>query len=99
MNRDLAVALATGLAIILAMIAGGLFSYQLTLLGIAFAFATIIAILSGLYLQFWQTIFDDQPKHSVLLIGTLLSAIFIIVAVVQTPQSPDWRTFPNTALV
>jgi hypothetical protein len=99
MNRSLTVAVAAGFAYILAIVACGLFIYHLTLLGIAFALATISAILCGLYVQFWEQTFGNQPKRSVPLMAALLSAAVIIFGAIQAKHSPDWRTFPNTALV
>jgi hypothetical protein len=74
MNRDLTVAVAAGLAYVLAIVACGLFIYHLTLLGIAFALATISAIFCSLYVQFWEQTFGNKPKRSVPLIAALLSA-------------------------
>jgi hypothetical protein len=99
MNSDLSPAVVAALGLILAMIAGGLFSYQLTLLGIAFAIATIITICCGLYLQFWQRIFGQPPKRSIPLIGAFLSLAAIITGWAETKPAPNLSLLPNSALV
>jgi len=64
MNGGLTIVVAAGLAVILAVVAGGLFSYQLTRLGAAFALAAILAILCGLYVQFWEQVSGNKPKSA-----------------------------------
>jgi hypothetical protein len=99
MNSNLAPAILAAIVAISTMIAGGLFSYQLTLLGIAFGLVTIIAICAGLYSQYGHALFNGPPRHRVLIFCTALSAAIIIFAAIETGPLQDLGYLRNVVII
>jgi hypothetical protein len=81
------------------MVAGGLFSYQLTLLGIAVGFVAFIAVLVSLYLRYSQSVFNEPPRRSALTFGAVLSVAAIILAVIEAKPIPDLQYLRNVVII